>query len=230
MVGVLAGAAPEFQQLALTALAARPDADQVTLRHLWSFVPADNDWLAVTAARSLVALGDDDIAPILEDWLGGKNYYRSFVALGLLSQSEVGKAILANYVAANPGTARAQEVASVINPSSEGGGYARKTPAQTLVQSYKKRELVLDTSRGTVCIAPDEAAPYAAANFMLLADSGKMNNMVWHRVIPGFVAQAGQSEDQELANWGSIREEWAEVSHMHGTVGVATAGPDTGSA
>ncbi len=40
----------------------------------------------------------------------------------------------------------------------------------------------------------DESAPKAAANFVKLAESGFYDDVIFHRVIPGFVAQAGDGE------------------------------------
>ena len=40
----------------------------------------------------------------------------------------------------------------------------------------------------------DESAPKATANFIKLATSGFYDDVVFHRVIPGFVAQAGDGQ------------------------------------
>lgn len=228
LMTLLLGADPEFRHLAIAALAARPDADAIVQQRLWDFVEDESPWVSVTALRSLVRLENPGVLDVAEHWLAGDDYYRAFVALGMLAQTDEGRAKLQAYAATHPDTVRGREAAIARDPSIEAATSPRDTPKRSLVQSYRSRQMVLQTSRGPVCILPSVEAPYAAANFMLLADSGKMDGMLWHRVIPGFVAQAGQSEDRSLANWGSIREEWSAEGHQPGTVGLATAGRDTG--
>lgn len=226
----LSHADPAFRSLAVTALAARDQGDAAITAQVAALTKDENPWVSVTALRGLMQRAPDQAVPAAKAWIAGDNYYRAFVAMGILAQSDEGKAFLQAYADANPETIRGREAAIALDPSIEAIRQPRKTPSASLVQSYMGRQLVLQTKRGMVCIAPLPDAPYAAANFMLLADAGKMDGMLWHRVIPNFVTQAGQSEDFSLSTWGTIREEWGAPSHEVGTVGVATAGPDTGSA
>jgi len=64
------------------------------------------------------------------------------------------------------------------------------------------------------------AAPKTVANFVSLADSGFYNDLVWHRIVPGFVIQTG---DPNTKNGGGNRSTW-------GTGGSSTQIPyeDTG--
>lgn len=226
----LSHADPAFRSLAVTAIAARDQGDAAVTAQVVALTKDENPWVSVTALRGLMQRAPDEAVPAAKAWIAGDNYYRAFVALGILAQSDDGKAFLQAYADANPETIRGREAAIALDPSIEAIRQPRKTPSASLVQSYMGRQLVLQTTRGLVCIAPLPDAPFAAANFMLLADAGKMDGMLWHRVIPNFVTQAGQSEDFSLSTWGTIREEWGAPSHEVGTVGVATAGPDTGSA
>ncbi|NVJ71553.1 MAG: peptidylprolyl isomerase [Alphaproteobacteria bacterium] len=218
-----------MRHLALSALAPRHAGDAEITGLLEGATKDQNAWIAVTALRGLMQRDPDKAFPTTESWFKGKDYYKAFSAMGLLAQSEEGKGILEAYAEAHADSIRGREAAIALDPSIEGVEKPRVTPRWSMVRSYQERELVLNTTRGTICIAPSPDAPYAAANFMLLADVGKMNGMLWHRVIPNFVAQAGQSEDPVLAEWGTIREEWVSSNHRIGTVGVATAGRDTGS-
>ncbi len=218
-----------MRHLALSALAGRAPMDTDITQLVAASVADENPWIAVTALNGLNQRSPEEGLKVAQTWFAGDDYYKAFSAMGLLAQSDEGKAILEDYAVANPDTIRGREAAIALDPSIEGIEKPRKTPSWNTVLSYQSRELKLQTTRGTVCIAPSHMAPYAAANFMLLADVGKMNGMLWHRVIPNFVAQAGQSEDPELASWGTIREEWGG-QHVKGSVGVATAGRDTGGA
>lgn len=51
---------------------------------------------------------------------------------------------------------------------------------------------VLDTSQGTIVIQlfPQDA-PKTVANFVSLAKSGFYNDLVWHRIVAGFIIQTG---------------------------------------
>jgi len=216
------------RHLAVDALGRRSASDPALVALLEQYVSDDNRWVATTALRWLGQRDAVAANEIAADWLGGDDYYMAFQALIALTGSDEGKAILQAYADANPDTIRGYEAAVALDPSIEAVTKARKTPSAALLASYSERELVLETTRGKVCISMTGDAPYAATSFLQLADLGKMDGMLWHRVIPNFVSQAGQIENKEIAKWGSIREEWGG-EHRIGTVGVATAGRDTGT-
>ena len=216
------------RHLAVDALGRRSAADPALVGLLEQYVSDDNRWVATTALRWLGQRDAVAANEIAASWLTGPDYYLAFQALIALTGSDEGKAILRAYADANPETVRGFEAAVALDPSLEAITKPRKTASAQLLASYKDRELILETTRGKVCISMTGDAPYAATSFLQLADVGKMDGMLWHRVIPNFVSQAGQIENQEIANWGSIREEWGG-EHRIGTVGVATAGRDTGT-
>lgn len=217
------------RQVALAALGSRNAGAALVVKKLKETLGDQNSWLATTALESLYAHSEGEAIRFAKIWLRGEDYYKAFKAMSVLNRSEEGKAVLTAYADANPETNRGREAAIALDPSIEAATEPRATPSIKLVTGYQKRQLVLETTRGVMCITPSTSAPYAAANFMLLADAGRMDGMLWHRVIPNFVAQAGQTEDPEINKWGSIREEWFESNHDVGAVGVATAGRDTGS-
>lgn len=49
------------------------------------------------------------------------------------------------------------------------------------------------------------AAPQTVANFVSLVKSGFYDNLVWHRIVPGFVIQTG---DPNTRNGGGNRSTW----------------------
>lgn len=91
-------------------------------------------------------------------------------------------------------------------------------------------KIKINTTKGSFVIElfPDKA-PVTVANFVQLADSGFYNNIYFHRVVPGFVIQAG---DPRGDGWGgpgyTIPCEYNDIFYDRGTVGMATAGKDTG--
>jgi cyclophilin family peptidyl-prolyl cis-trans isomerase len=51
------------------------------------------------------------------------------------------------------------------------------------------------------------SAPKTVANFVGLAKSGFYDNLVWHRIVPGFVIQTG---DSKTKNGGGDRSLWGQ--------------------
>ena len=90
----------------------------------------------------------------------------------------------------------------------------------------------ISTSKGDIWLKlyADEA-PNTVANFAHLANTGFYDNLIFHRVIPGFMAQGGCP-----TGTGTGGPDWAikcETStnnsiHRRGTLSMAHAGPDTG--
>lgn len=67
------------------------------------------------------------------------------------------------------------------------------------------RRVVIETSLGSFTIELDaSSAPVATANFVALARCGFYNGITFHRVLTGFVAQAG--DPQTTSNRGSFDE------------------------
>src|SRR5438876_4340934 len=83
-----------------------------------------------------------------------------------------------------------------------------------------------------------QAAPKAAGNFIELARKGFYDGVVFHRVIPGFVAQAG---DGQYGKKGSLErgrvgtggpgykfeDEKVQGDYVRGALAMANAGPNT---
>jgi cyclophilin family peptidyl-prolyl cis-trans isomerase len=72
-------------------------------------------------------------------------------------------------------------------------------------------------------------APLTVAAFLALVDRRYFDGERWHRVVPNFVAQAG---DPRGDGWGGpgtvLRDEVNPMRYSVGTVGMALSGPDTG--
>jgi peptidyl-prolyl cis-trans isomerase B (cyclophilin B) len=83
-----------------------------------------------------------------------------------------------------------------------------------------------------------QAAPKAAQNFVDLAKKGYYDDVIFHRVIPGFVAQAGDGEHgkKSTLNQGRVgtggpgytfADEPIHGDYGRGAVAMANAGPNT---
>lgn len=92
------------------------------------------------------------------------------------------------------------------------------------------RGATIQTDRGTIKVAfASLQAPITTYNFINLAQRGFYQVTRFHRVVPNFVAQDGDPRGDGNGGPGySIRDEFSRESYSRGTVGMATAGPDTG--
>jgi cyclophilin family peptidyl-prolyl cis-trans isomerase len=92
----------------------------------------------------------------------------------------------------------------------------------------------LETSKGDVVIELFEnEAPQAVANFITLVKKGYYNGVVFHRVLPMFMAQGGDPRGDGSGGPGyTIRDECRQPNyryHFRGSLSMAkTAEPDTG--
>ena len=90
----------------------------------------------------------------------------------------------------------------------------------------------ISTSKGDIWLKlfPEEA-PNTVANFAHLANTGFYNNLEFHRVIPGFMAQGGcpYGIGSGGPDWAIACETATNTSkHTRGTISMAHAGPNTG--
>jgi len=91
---------------------------------------------------------------------------------------------------------------------------------------------VVTTNKGvmTLELYKDEA-PNTVANFASLSNDGYYDNLSFHRVIPGFMAQGGCPSGTGTGGPGwAIECECSKNVHKHekGTISMAHAGPNTG--
>src|SRR6266581_7027470 len=81
-------------------------------------------------------------------------------------------------------------------------------------------------------------APKASQNFVDLARKGFYDDVIFHRVIPGFVAQAGDGQHGKKASLNAGRvgtggpgytfaDEKVQGDYVRGAVAMANSGPNT---
>ena len=114
------------------------------------------------------------------------------------------------------------------------GSFETNINAETYGEYYGKYKVnplaKLNTTQGpiTIKLLYDEA-PKTVVNFINLAESGYYDNVVFHRVVPNFVAQTGDPHGDGMGGPGyTIRCEYNRHEYNRGTVGMAHAGKDTG--
>ncbi len=98
-------------------------------------------------------------------------------------------------------------------------------PAQA--QSDPQNTLVLETTKGNVTIRlRGDIAPAHAERLKLLAREGFYNNVPFHRVIDGFMAQTGDGERGDgrgRSKHPNLKQEFSQVPFRRGIVGMARA-------
>jgi cyclophilin family peptidyl-prolyl cis-trans isomerase len=95
--------------------------------------------------------------------------------------------------------------------------------------SFRYKYAQVETEKGnfTINLLP-EYAPVTVGNFCYLAGKKFFDNLIFHRVVPGFVIQAG---DPTGSGWGGpgyeIVSEFSPLHYSPGIVGMASSGKDT---
>jgi len=106
-----------------------------------------------------------------------------------------------------------------------------KPVEQLTPDDMKKMIAVIETNFGTIRFKffPDKA-PNHCRNFISLARKGFYNNLIFHRVIKGFVIQGGDPNGDGTGGPGyTINAEFNDLPHLKGTVSMAR-GQDPNSA
>jgi len=100
------------------------------------------------------------------------------------------------------------------------------------ITEMKNKAVLFSTLDGTFMIElfPHDA-PNTVDNFLKLVESGYYNGIVFHRIIPGFMIQAGDpntiGSDSDRNTWGqggpgyTIKEEFNTIQHDRGIVSMA---------
>ena len=95
--------------------------------------------------------------------------------------------------------------------------------------AFKYKGAKITTDKGTISIVfKPEFAPVSVGNFCYLASKGYYDNNMFHRVVPGFVIQAGDPTETGFGGPGhEIITEPVPLPYIAGRLGMASAGKDT---
>jgi cyclophilin family peptidyl-prolyl cis-trans isomerase len=105
-------------------------------------------------------------------------------------------------------------------PRDDGGETAPSAP----LDSAKTWTLTFDTSCGTFVVTLDlDSAPHTAASLVSLARDGYFDDTVFHRIVPGFVIQAGDPTQSGSGGPGysTVDPPGAGASYTKGVVAMA---------
>jgi peptidylprolyl isomerase len=84
-------------------------------------------------------------------------------------------------------------------------------------------KLLLNTSKGEIVInLMPEIAPVHVARIVELVKSGFYDGIIFHRIIPGFMAQTGDPKGNGTGGSGTnLKAEFSDYKYINGTVGMA---------
>jgi peptidylprolyl isomerase len=107
--------------------------------------------------------------------------------------------------------------------------------AQTLPANLDKpNTLVIDTTKGRIVIKlRTDIAPQHAERIKQLAREGFYNNVPFHRVMDGFMAQTGDGQNFNGtggSKYPNLKQEFSSVHFKRGIVGMARRGDSVDSA
>ncbi len=104
----------------------------------------------------------------------------------------------------------------------------KSAPAKT-IDGAKKYTATIETTAGTMTadLFADEA-PATVNNFAFLANDGFYTDVIFHRVIPGFMIQGGDPTGTGRGGPGyKFADEPVKRKYLRGTLAMANSGPNT---
>ena len=124
-------------------------------------------------------------------------------------------------------------IVAMILPAQTALAQAGETPAALAAPAVDPANIwVLDLSTGgtvRILMRPD-VAPNAVERIKTLTRAGFYDGVIFHRVIPGFMAQGGDPDGtgQGGSELPDLKAEFNKLPHLRGTVSMArTDAPDT---
>ena len=98
----------------------------------------------------------------------------------------------------------------------------------------KQNTIVIDTTKGRILIKlRNDIAPQHAERIKQLARDGFYNNVPFHRVIDGFMAQTGDGQNFNgtgSSKYPNLKQEFSSIPFKRGSVGMARRGDSVDSA
>ncbi|KAJ4986329.1 cyclophilin type peptidyl-prolyl cis-trans isomerase/CLD [Stagonosporopsis vannaccii] len=121
-----------------------------------------------------------------------------------------------------------------LAPSSTASAQAPQTNAAVSTSQATPSGVLMTTNYGDITIALySDKTPKTCQNFAGLADTGKYDGVIFHRIIPGFMLQGGDPTGTGRGGesiWGGKFEDEFDNSLLHtgpGVLSMANSGPGT---
>lgn len=98
-----------------------------------------------------------------------------------------------------------------------------------MIDDSKQYKAVMETTAGTITLELNaKMTPITVSNFVSLANKGFYKDVIFHRVIKGFMIQGGDPTGTGSGDPGyKFDDEPFEGEYTRGTLAMANAGPDT---
>jgi len=212
LLAALADPDPALRMVAANGLGTlKPAGASDALRRAYEAARRDSTYIARAALlTALAAVDPAATTPLLRETLADGDWAMRVRAATLLNGIDRGS------------------VAQPARPAPAPADPALDGPA--LVAPAYSPQAYLRTSRGDIRIELAVLdAPRTVANFVALVRRGFFNGLAWHRIVPDFVAEAGDPRgDGEGGPGYTIRDELNERPYLRGTVGMALDWKDTG--
>lgn len=104
----------------------------------------------------------------------------------------------------------------------------KQFPGSLAVSELTNKKAVIQTNKGNIEFEVYPEATKAASNFIFLVKDGFYDNLIFHRVVPGFVIQGGDPEGTGTGGPGyKFEDEPVTRKYDKGIVAMANAGPNT---
>jgi cyclophilin family peptidyl-prolyl cis-trans isomerase len=174
-------------------------------------------------------LRDRTIATAVSHFVDAQNEaLEPLVALADLARLRPGLREIASSLATHS-DARVRDAASHTAAGDRAPGPRAKGAAPPAPTTLPTRATITTTRGAIELVFERELAPVAVSTFTTLAKQGAYNGTLFHRVIADFVAQGGDPRGDGAGGPGfAIPCENSDARFERGTVGIATAGKDTG--
>jgi cyclophilin family peptidyl-prolyl cis-trans isomerase len=142
---------------------------------------------------------------------------------------------------ASPSAAASSGASASASPSAAASAQVAGCPTSqpAPLPTGQTRTVTIATSKGDIVIKVEGTlGPNAAGNFVALAQCGYYDNVIFHRLVPGFVIQGGDGlygrepsvQPGTVGTGGpgyTFADDAVTARYTRGTVAMANSGPDT---
>ncbi len=118
---------------------------------------------------------------------------------------------------------------ALTSTSSSGQAKQWLRPPATTIDTSRTYKALIHTSKGNILVELlDADAPNTVNNFVFLAKEGFYDNVVFHRIVKGFMIQGGDPTGTGAGGPGyEFADEPVKRPYTRGIVAMANAGPNT---
>lgn len=114
------------------------------------------------------------------------------------------------------------------SPTAEAKATKKYDKAEQVIKKGKQYTAKIKTSAGDITVELSKDTPITTNNFVFLAKDGFYDNVIFHRVISGFMIQGGDPTGTGMGGPGyKFEDEKFKGEYKRGTIAMANSGPNT---